>query len=451
MKTCTCFLALLISFVASSWAETHVSFARSGRRVTVPLVQGDALAAGPLGLAAYGRRWDTPVERKNDAVEFTAPSVRVPVVFQIVAGAEARICSKELVVLPERPVSWDKDTQVVAVETPRWFDTWYEAAGLPVQKFAHLDALKASGWRASGKSALLILGREAAGYGSLVAERMAADHSVNVLVLESDWFRNNEMIGHTIALLPKHMGGPLADLQSQNWPLPPSFWRHRLRISNRQTWIAGPQYPLVEEIRSSQRGSEALRMVFSYLSWQQQLGRSEVADDLFLRLLTETAKGAKDRRPLDGRWHPLYPAAKNIKAAERPVLAAALKSATSGIGSETESQEIRGYVLDLRGEKSPPSDFFAETDARRRIEARIHTRSPLLILGDKPVLDRWKWLELDRPAGRSSRPDVFWWPDNSLPPSLESQLRLMGLFTEWNVFLEDTPQEAVCENRKNGL
>ena len=48
-----------------------------------------------------------------------------------------------------------------------------------------------------------------------------------------------------------------------------------------------------------------------------------MADELFLRLLTETAKGAKDRPPLDGRWCLLYPAAKEIKADERPVLAAA--------------------------------------------------------------------------------------------------------------------------------
>ena len=83
-----------------------------------------------------------------------------------------------------------------------------------------------------------------------------------------------------------------------------------------------------------------------------------MADELFLRLLTETAKGAKDRPPLDGRWRLLYPAAKEIKADERPVLAAAMKSAETDVGGEAESREIRGYVLDLRGKTPPPADFF---------------------------------------------------------------------------------------------
>ena len=53
----------------------------------------------------------------------------------------------------------------------------------------------------------------------------------------------------------------------------------------------------------------------------------------------------------------LYPAAKEIKADERPVLAAALKSAETDVGGEAESRQIRAYVLDLRGKTSPPLGF----------------------------------------------------------------------------------------------
>ena len=142
----------------------------------------------------------------------------------------------------------------------------------------------------------------------------------------------------------------------------------------------------------------------------------------------------------------LYPAAKEIKAGERPVLAAALKSAETDVGSEAESHKIRAYVLDLRGKTSPPADFFEETGAMKTIEARIGTQSPLLILGDNPILDTWKWLELDRAGHRSPRPGVLWWPDSSLPPSLDSQLRLMQLFTEWNISLGDISQEVDNED-----
>jgi hypothetical protein len=180
--------------------------------------------------------------------------------------------------------------------------------------------------------------------------------------------------------------------------------------------------------------------VFSYLPWQRQLGRSEVADELFLRLLTETAKGANDRPPLDGRWALLYPSADEIKADRRPVLAAAMKSAETGVDDAAKSRKIRGYVLDLRG-KTPPADFFEEGGAVKAIEDRIGPQSPLLILGDNPVLDSWKWLALDRRRHRTSRPDVCWLPDNSLPPSIDSQLRLMELFTEWNIPFENISQE----------
>ena len=104
-------------------------------------------------------------------------------------------------------------------------------------------------------------------------------------------------------------------------------------------------------------------------------------------------------------------------------------------------------MLDLRG-AAPPADLF-ERSSFKTAEGRISTTVPLLILGDHALLDASKWLKLARGHYRSPRPGVLWWPDNSLPPSLESQLRLMQLFTQWNVFLGEPPKEADNENRKN--
>ena len=470
MKAYTCPLALWL--VAAPWAlqaeELPIVFARSGQKVTLSVGGDDGKTGGPVALWTFGQRWGEPMAVRSGAVEVVAPRVRVPVVFRLMPTDDSKVVLGELVVYPNRPVPWDKDTQLVAVETPDWFDTWSEVVGLPIKKFKGLESLNVGNWRMLEKPALLILGRKAAeskkGDRSNLCEapsgpfrpigpvpffRLAAEHKINVLVLETDWFRNNETISREIVLSPKHMTGALADLQTQNWSLPPTFCQRAVRISNRQTWIAGPEYPLVEEIRNPQGGTESLRMVWSYLPWQQQLGRTEMADELFLRLLTETAKGAKDRPPLNGRWRLLYPAAKDIKAGERPVLAAALKSAEADVGNEATSQEIRAYVLDLRGKTSPPSNFFEGAGAIKTIETRIGTQSPLLILGDNPILDTWKWLELDRPHLRSPRPGILWWPDSSLPPSLDSQLRLMQLFTEWNISLGDISQEVDRENYEN--
>jgi hypothetical protein len=459
VKTCTCLLAFWLA--AAPWplsaGELPILFARSGRKAAIPLGGDDGKTGRRVALWAFGRRWGEPATVKSGVADFAAPKVRVPIVFRMIPIDDVKLVLGELVVYPDRPAPWEKDRQLVAVGTPDWFDAWSEAVGLPVRKFQKLESLDAGSEQLAEKAALAIVGRKAAGDGPALVHRLAAEQKINVLVLETDWLGGNQTASREITLSPKQMTGALADLQTQSWSLPPAFRQRAVRISNRQTWIAGPGYPLVEEIRSPQRAASSLRTVFSCLPWQQQLGRTEIADELFLRLLKETAKGAPGRPPLDGRWRLLYPAAKDVKAGERPVLAAALGSAVVDAGGEAGSQETRAYVLDLRGKTPPPPDFFEGTAAMKTIEARIGRRSPLLILGDNPVLDTWKWLKPDRAAHRSSSmdtpgcpPGVLWWPDNCLPPSPESQLRLMQLFTDWNISLGDTPQEAGYEDGKNG-
>jgi hypothetical protein len=143
----------------------------------------------------------------------------------------------------------------------------------------------------------------------------------------------------------------------------------------------------------------------------------------------------------------LYPAIEAIKAEERPVLAAALRSATA----TADSREIRGYVLDLRGGSRPPEDLFADSSVLKKIETRIDKHTPLLILGDNPHLDTWKWLALDRRRQKSPRSGVGWRPHSELPASLESQLRVMEIFTQWNILLGDTFRETNHANREDGL
>ena len=140
-----------------------------GRR---PVGGDDGKTAGDAVLWAFGQRWGEPVTVKDGAVEFVAPKVRVPVVFQVVSVNRRRLVrdersgghsSGELVVYPDRPIAWDKDTQLVAVGTPDWFDTWSEAVGLPVKKLKDVKSLDAGNWRMLEKPGLLILGRKAAG------------------------------------------------------------------------------------------------------------------------------------------------------------------------------------------------------------------------------------------------------------------------------------------------
>ena len=459
---------VVLCLVASPWAleaaEPPVVFARSGQSVMLPVPGDHGLAGRPLALWAYGRFWTEPGTAEGGTVRLVAPKVRVPVVFRLVPVGDQKAVLGELVVYPDRLVPWEKKTRLAAADAPDWFETWSKAVGLPVEELQGPGSLDSGHWRPAEKPALLIVGRKAAGDGPAAVCRLAARCQANVLVLEADWFGKAAAADRAFVVAAKQMAGPLADWQGQRWALPPAFrWRVLPwpGVLNRQAWIAGGEYPspLAEEIImfGPSKRTESFRTVLSYLPWQEQLGRREMADELFLRLLTETAAGAKARPPLDGRWCLLYPDVKEVRAGPRPVLAAALSSAVAGPGEEAPApaaapgRQLRGCVLDLRGKTPPPDDLWQRAGGLTTIEARIGAKTPLLILGDHPLLDRWKWLQLDRRQHRSPRPGVVWWPDSSLPPSLECQLRLMQLFTEWRISLGDISQETSHENRKNEL
>jgi hypothetical protein len=449
MKAYTCLSALVLCALPrmSPADDLPIVFSRAGQKATVPVGGDRGATVKAVALAAFGRQWGEAATVRGGAAEFLAPEVRVPVVFRLTPPDRREAVLGELVVYPDRPVSWQKDLQVASAGAPDWFDGWSEAVGLPVKRFKTFEAAEAGNWPPVGKSALLILGRKTCGDGPLEICRLAVRRKVNVLVLEADWFGKRVTADRGFAVTPKQMGGALADWQDQQWALPPRFYRQDLAwsgVANRETWIASADYPLVEEIRCVNEEAESLRFVLSYLPWQKQLGRCQLADELFLRVLAESAKGAAMRRPLDGRWQLLYPAVKNVHAYERPVLAAAIGAAVpveddAHTRGATQDAAIRAYVLDLRDNNPPPDDLF-KWPKIKALERRAGATAPLLILGDHALLDGWKWLKLDRGHHRSEQPGVLWRPDRLLPFSQEDQLRLMQQFTQWNVFLGEVPR-----------
>ena len=180
-----------LSLLPLEAGEPPVVFARSGQKATLP-VGGDTEKTGDsVALWAFGRQWAGPLTVKNGAAELQAPTVRVPVVFQLGPVRDRKVVFSELVVYPDRPVAWDKDTPVAAAGIPDWFDTWSAAVGLPLHKVNELASLDAGNWRTPDKPGLLLLGRKAAGtpgHGPAAICRFAAEHKINVLVLEADWF-----------------------------------------------------------------------------------------------------------------------------------------------------------------------------------------------------------------------------------------------------------------------
>ncbi len=249
---------LTIWLAAAPWAlqaeELPIVFGRSGQKLTMVVRGDDGKPVDAVVLSAFGWRWAEPIVANGGAVEIVAPSVRVPVVFRMMPKHDSKLVLSELVVYPDAPIAWDKDTQLVTAGTPTWFDSWSEVTGLPVEKLAGLESLSTDNWRMLDKPGLLVVGGSVAGSDLATICRLAAENKINVLVLEANWFGSNKTTSCKFGLSPK-------------------------------------------------RGSERLQAVFSCLPWRQLLGRTETADDCFLRLLTETAKGTRGRSALDGRRH----------------------------------------------------------------------------------------------------------------------------------------------------
>ena len=204
---------------------------------------------------------------------------------------------------------------------------------------------------------LLVVGARAVGGRSPGLGWLAAQYKLNVLVLDDDWYDSRlALTDRPLALGPKYLAGALGKEPLPQWhrrPASPSG----ACVANRCTWLAGPEHPLVEEIRSSQRGLEPLRTVVSYVPWPQQLGRAEAVDGLLLELMSETAK--------------LRPAAigRSLAAAVsgRPRRHAAR---ASGVGRRVEGRGQRG-----RRRRIVPAGRLCVGSAARRASRFLRRRS----------------------------------------------------------------------------
>jgi len=425
------FLYLLAFWLlAAPWAlpaeELPIAFARGGRKVTLPIGGDDGKTDGLPALWAFGRRWSEPVTVKDGTAELVAPPVRVPVVFRLAPTHDLKRVRGELVVYPDRPLSWDKGVQLTAVGAPDWFDTWSEAVGLPVRKFKELRSLAAGNWRAPEKPGLLILGRKAAGNGPAVVHRFVAEHKINVLVLEADWF--GDPAGPATVGGGQMRGDLLARTGKQSWPAMLEFRSHRQpcgALVNRWAWIPDEaNLPLVEKLAVAGGPLDAVRcVVASYLPWQEQLGRRETADATLLDLLAAAANASVDGwRKADLVW----PKMDERAGRQRPVLSAAADAAVAW-----KDCPWSAYLLDLRGAERPPDGLLPEL---RALEGQIGVKANgLLILGDDRLLDAWEWLKLDRAKKTSHRPGVVWLSDDELPSSTKNRIRLMLTLTELGV------------------
>ena len=325
---------------------------------------------------------------------------------------------------PDRDVGWGKKIVLQAPGTPKWFNQWARAVGLPVRWLEESKNLANMATAKEDEKSLLILGKSSAGesLGQLLAAY--SKHDCNLLVLEAKWFGTP---AGPVAVRARHMHAGLAEIGKQSWAKSLAFSFHRNPLGgivNRWPWTDGPDGPLVEQVQRSTLGLLAQQhcpVVLSYLPWQCQLGRNDLADQMLLALLEASAraKGAELASAIGWVWP------ERIEPEDRPVLTRACNPQSHKRGHV--------FVLDVRGDGFPADHQWKGGQAWEQTK--------MLILGDDKRLDESKWLKLDRAKKIAHRPGVVWLSDDELPPSRKNQIRLMHELTQLGVPLARPGQE----------
>ncbi|MBN1343928.1 MAG: hypothetical protein JXQ73_14690 [Phycisphaerae bacterium] len=419
---------LALSGIGSgSQAAWEPRFVRSGQVVSLDPRMREDERAEFVSLRAFGRLWPASAAVRGAVVELTGPEVRVPVVFRIVRSDDSSRELGELVVYADRPATWPSERRLYTSATPRWFDEWTAALGLPTHRVNAAD-LRSGRWvRHKGKHDLLVVGRVASGNSAADVGELARRCDINVLALDAAWFGERGREALRIELKPAAMSGELADLAAQRWATAPTFSRPARptdAVVNRRSWIEVEGQPLVEELPSRDGGRSC---VASYLRWSQQLGRCELADVILLTILERSAERAR-QEALRASVSLIGPKEEDIRSKDRPVLARLRFEKAMG------PADI--LIVDLRGRGQLDPNLgvrLKRADTLMRAQGGQTGGARLLVLGDDEVLDGWSAVKVNREKKTLGREGAIWLADDDLPPSSIGRIRLMGVLTKLKV------------------
>ena len=439
-------LTLVVILTCAPFAiadETSITFCESGKTVVVK-VQGDINVADRIVLKTFNRIISGPfvLQTGENIVTLAIPEVRVATLFRVELLSNKNLLNEIIAYPPNSKLNWripsnerHKVQKIVKQEdvkllcsnnVPEWFLEWAKTRGAEVLLVC-ID--EKSGKIYSGDSrideltgSLLILGRTVS---ENPLKRLHLITTVNstipVFVLDTTWL--GELQKSPCVIHPTNLQGPLQQFRNERWSQSISFTgfiEPFEEIINRKAWVQGKYAPLLESVLVETSQCFKDNLLLNYVPWEQQLGRNEIADLLFYRLLLKAASNDEaECIDLNNEIRLQHFGEEDASITIFSVLKQALKSS---LDSETRASI---ELIDLRGD-GVVMEYRLATCLNKLQEIEL---KQAIILGTTPFLEE----SFEKDARLAKH--VIWLKEDTLPSSKQMKIQLMQELSAHRIYL----------------
>jgi hypothetical protein len=424
--------------------NTPIVFAKAGDKSTLTLPDMSSMAFSSVDLVANNQPVirNVPVKRKNMQMKITATfpyfHYKRGNIYRVVVGgvpsARSGALGEIVTIHHTRNLVWKKmneeskkEVTLYCLEAPLWFRQWADACRLPITVLSQKDDVKKRMDQAvkKGQTPLLILGNNSAGASVETLWQKYKEIQCNILVLRARWIQGVD--GHrkhwwikprTLAaggtIMPSHDGRP-----------------HHLKYTTFGAVGMGKlnRWPIVracnEDYAIEMFGQFDTMPIItaSGIPWYEQLGRKCGGDGDLLEIIRKAALARPQvgtRRIVNMAW-PLKMKKAGLAGDNLPY-----SIVQQAPDKKTGSNPARVYILDTR--LIDYARFYNSQqlpEIKKQIFSlpeRIASKDIIFIVGDSPLLYKWKWLGADKNTKTTPQNQVIWIPHTDQQERIDQRI-----------------------------